>query len=637
MMYLSLFTDEFYQDVYEVLPKVAAWGMKYVDFRAMINGKPIEKQSVEELKKLKSTLDSLGLKTGVIQSSLCKVHLPDADGVKAEMEKLDGIIRASEILDCNLVRSFFFWQHNQNDPACGELAMRPDALAKVLEMFDPFAKKAKEAGLILGFENCGATPDEVICVLNALNNPDWGMAWDVSNMFELLPEAKGDCIGYFTKALKYANMIHVKSRGVSDIPEIDCKKVPWDRVLAGAAVTGKNMPVSIETHVPSSTGLSGEEVTKRCYDYLKKVWPSAAPADMATALSPKISFERPYADNPVKFVVVGLGMGKERCKQISETNGLKLVGVCDINEQRAKEVGEQFSVPYSADINVFLENPEVEVMYIVTPTGTHCEIAKQCLNAGKHVLTTKPMDATYQACDEVIKLAKEKNLMFGVDFDLHFRGPLTELKLAVDNGYFGKILSANMVLNVHRTQEYYNENGGWRGTWALDGGGALSNQGIHEINRLITVLGVPDKVRAVIKTQTFDIEAEDMGMSEWIYNNGCVARVSSTTSLIAPTWYTKFEIIGEKGAYIQCMGGPEGGHTYWWTDGKWTENAPYPYKREWRQGSDNFAYCLRTGDKLKVTAEDGRISRYVLDKMYESVKNGEGWVEIENGGKCPEM
>ena len=97
----------------------------------MINGKPIEKQSVEELKKLKSTLDSLGLKTGVIQSSLCIVQLPEAVCVKAEMEKLDGIIRASEILDCNLVRSFFFWQHNQNAPACGELAMRPDALAKV--------------------------------------------------------------------------------------------------------------------------------------------------------------------------------------------------------------------------------------------------------------------------------------------------------------------------------------------------------------------------------------------------------------------------------------------------------------------------------------------------------------------------
>lgn len=628
-MYLSVFTDEFYKDVYEVLPKVADWGMKYVDFRGLINGKSIESQTDEELFKLKATLDDLGLKIGVIQSALCKVHLPDESVVKNEMQRLERIIRVSEILDCNLVRSFFFWQHDQHDPKCGELAMRPDALAKVMEMFDPFAKKAKEAGLVMGFENCGVTPNEVICFLNALNVPDWGMAWDVSNMFELLPEANGDCVEYFTKALKYANMIHVKSRGVSDIKELDYKKVPWDRVLAGAAVTGKDLPISIETHTPANSGLDGEETTKRVHDYLKKVWPSAAPADMATALSPKINFERPYADNPVKFVVVGLGMGKERCKQISETNGIKLVGVCDTNELKAKDVGEQFNVAYSTDINVFLNDPEVEVMYIVTPTGTHCSIAEQCLNAGKHVLTTKPMDATYQACDSAIKLAKEKNLMLGVDFDLHFRGPLTELKQAVDNGYFGKILSANMVLNVRRTQEYYNENGGWRGTWALDGGGALSNQGIHEINRLITVLGVPDKVRAMIRTQTFDIEAEDMGMSEWIYDNGCVARISSTTSFTVPTWYTKFEIVGEKGAYVQCMGGPEGGHTYWWVDGKWTENAPYPYKREWRQGSDNFAYCLRTGEPLVVTAEDGRTARYVLDKMYESAKGDEDWVVIE--------
>ena len=89
-----------------------------------------------------------------------------------EMEKLEGIIRASKILDTKLVRSFFYWQHDQTDPACGELAMRPDALAQVLEMFAPIAKRAKEAGLILGFENCGVTPDEVICVLEALNVPE---------------------------------------------------------------------------------------------------------------------------------------------------------------------------------------------------------------------------------------------------------------------------------------------------------------------------------------------------------------------------------------------------------------------------------------------------------------------------------
>lgn len=256
LMHISLFSDELYKDVYDVLPTVKSWGMDYVDFRGMINGKPIENQTDEELKKLKETMDSLGLKTGVIQSSLCKVHLPDKERIDMEMKKLDGIIRASEILDCKLVRSFFFWQHDQNDQRCGELAMRPDELSKVLEMFLPFKEKAKSAGLMLGFENCGTTPNETMCFLDALNVPEWGMAWDVSNMFELLPEAKGDCTDYFMKALKYANMLHVKARGVSDIKEIDCKKVPWDRVLSGAAATGKDMIVSIETHTPADSGLS---------------------------------------------------------------------------------------------------------------------------------------------------------------------------------------------------------------------------------------------------------------------------------------------------------------------------------------------------------------------------------------------
>ncbi len=627
-MYLSVFTDEFYEDVYKVLPKVADWGLKYVDFRGLINGKPIESQTDEELRELKRALDEYGLKTGVIQSALCKVHLPGDDVVKKEMERLERIIRISEILDCNLVRSFFFWQHDQYDPKCGELAVRPDALAKVLEMFDPFAKKAKEAGLVLGFENCGVTPNEVICFLNALNVPEWGMAWDVSNMFEILPEAKGDCVDYFTKAFQYANMLHVKSRGVSDLKELDYKKVPWDRVLAGAAVTGKNLPISIETHTPQECSLSGEETTKVVYDYLRRVWPSAAPADMKTALTPGQNFERPYKDNPVKYVVVGLGKGKDRCKEISETSGAEVVGVCDLNEAKAKEVGELYNVPYSTDYKDFLKDPNVEVMYIVTYTGNHCAIANDCLNAGKHVLMTKPMDATYQACDETIALAKEKGLMLGVDFDLHFRGPLTELKQAVDKGFFGNVKLANMTLNIKRTQEYFNENGKWRGTWAMDGGGAMSNQGIHEVNRLLTLFGAPKKVRAMIRTQTFDIEAEDLGIAEWVYDNDLVVRLSVTTSYTVPTWYTKFDIYGDKGAYMQCMGGPEGDHTFWYADDKWTEVGPYPFERKWRQGSDNFAHCLRTGDELVATAEDGRLARYVLDKMYESAKGDENWVEI---------
>jgi len=629
-MYISLFTDEFGEDVYKVLPVVAEWGMKYVDFRGLINGKTIERQTDEELMELKKTLDSYGLKVGVIQSSLCKVHLPDQERIDAELEKLEGVIRASEILECKMVRCFNFWQHKADDPELGVLAMRPDELMKVVEMFEPFKKRALEAGLILGFENCGQTPDEVIAFLKAINVSEWGMAWDVSNLFEILPEAQGDCVEYFTKALQWANMIHVKCRGVSAIPELEYKKVPWERVLAGVATLTGDIPVCIETHVPADSCLKGKkiETTKRVYDYLKKAWPSAAPGDLKSALTPKLFFERPYADNPVTFVVVGLGMGKNRCKQIVDTNGVKLYGVCDINEERAREVGEQFGVPYSTDINVFLNDPAVEVMYIVTFTGNHCEIGMQCLEAGKHVLLTKPMDATTEACDRIIAMAKEKKLLLGVDFDLHFRGPLTELESAVKNNYFGNLKIASVNLNIRRTQEYYDFNGKWRGTWKLDGGGALSNQGIHEIDRMLTMFGMPDRVKATIRTQTFDIEAEDFGTAEWEYDNGLVVRISVTTSYPAASWYCRIEVFGDEGAYIHTYGGPEGNHTHWWKNGTWSEESPYPFIREWMQGSDNFAYCLRTGAKLLVEAKAGRDSRYVLEKMYESAMNGNEWVTI---------
>jgi predicted dehydrogenase len=388
------------------------------------------------------------------------------------------------------------------------------------------------------------------------------------------------------------------------------------------------MPISIETHVPPESNLDKIETCKRVYDYINKTIPAAAPGDMKSALTPKLRFDRPYADDPVRMVVVGLGMGKSRCKQIEETCGIKLYGVCDINEKKARAVGEQFGVPYSTDIEAFLRDPAVEVMYIVTPTGTHCDIAEQCLRAGKHVLVTKPMDVTYEKCERVSKIAQALGLMLSCDFDLHFRGALTELALAVKNGFFGELKSANMILNIRRTQEYFEENGGWRGTWKLDGGGALSNQGIHEIDRILTVFGMPQAVRCTTATQTHDIEAEDYGIAEMKFESGLIARISSTTSYPASAWYTRFEVYGSEGAYLLTAGGPEGDHVYWWKNGQWSENSPNPIQKEWNQAADNFANALRTGDPLIVTAENGIRSRYVLDKMYESARGTQGWITI---------
>lgn len=629
-MYISIFSDELFMDIYEALPILKSWGMTHVDFRGRINGKAIEKQTDEELYALKAALDSYGLKPGVIQSSLCKVHLPDAQRQAQEMEKLEGIIRASNILGTKLVRSFFYWQHSLDDPACGELAMRPDALAEVMDMYAPIAKRAKEAGLILGFENCGVTPDEVICVLEALNEPQWGLAWDVSNMFELLPEAKGDCVAYFTKALKYANMVHVKSRGVETLPMLKYKKVPWARVLAGVAVTGKDMPVSVETHVPVESTLDKVETSRHVYEYVKKNLPAFVPADMKAALSPRLSFERTYAEDPVKVVVVGLGEGQNRCDEIVQTSGIRLYGVCDIDGEKAKGVGEKHNVPYSTDMQVFLQDPQVEVMYIMTPTGTHCQLAMQCFDSGKHVLVASPVDASAQKCEQAISMAKEKGLLFGVDAAPYASQGLCELKLAVEDGFFGDgIVNAGITVNVHKDQRDYEENSGWRGEWIQAGGGALSDPGADAVDWLIAVLGAPDEVRAVIATQTHDIEVEDYGCAQWRYANGAVVRLAATTSYPALQPYVRVEVYGDRGAYLNASGGPEGDQIHWYSDGKWSQETPFPCKQKWQNVCDQFAYCLRMGAPLEATAEKGRLTRRILDSMYESARHDGVWTPVK--------
>ena len=628
-MFLSIFTDELNMDFYDALPLFRDWGMTAVDFRGRVNGKAIERLTDDELHHLKSVLDDNGMRVGAIQSSLCKHHLPDEETRGKELEKLEGIIRASEILDCKLVRSFNFWQHDEHDEKLGELAVRPDMMNIVLEMFEPFKTRALEAGLILGFENCGQTPNEVFAFLDALNVPQWGLAFDCANMFDILPEAAGDATEYFTKCIYRSNMIHVKARATLDIFD-QFRNVPWNRVLRAVSALSKDIPVSIETHNPVGSPLTPVECTKQCIDAIRRVWPSAAPASVESALEVQQSFERAYKDHPVTFVVVGLGMGKVRVSQLVETSGVKLYGVCDINLDKAKKVGEQYNVKYSDDIHVFLDDPAVEVMYVVTPTGEHCRVAMQCLQAGKHVLTTKPMDVYTPICDAAIQLAHEKNLFFGIDFDERHRLRYLEQKATVDSGFFGKILSYNATLYIRRTQEYYNENGGWRGTWALDGGGSLCNQGVHEVDRALLLVGMPKSVRASVQTQIHDIEAEDFGVTEWRYDDDRVVRFASTTNFPVGSWYCKIEIMGTDGAYIHTSGGPEGNHTWWGKDDAWTEACPVAVTPKWRQGSDNFANSVRTGEPLDVCGEQGRLSRLILDAIYESAAHNGDWVDVKS-------
>ena len=265
-MFLSIFSDELGVDITEGLPLIKSWGLGHVDLRSAVLGMAAEDLPAERLPELKKLLDDHGMKVGCLQSSLAKVHLPDAKRRALEADKLEGIIRLADALDCRLARAFHYWQ--PRGELEGTLHERPGDLQNVLDMFAPLAGRAKEAGLILTLENCGATPDEVLAVLDALDVPDWAMAWDVHNGWDC-DERRADEDAFIARMVQRTKIVHVKARGCVDgYGEL----IPYRKVLQACHEAGVPGPVSVETHNPDKS-VSGVEMSRRLVDAIQAAWP----------------------------------------------------------------------------------------------------------------------------------------------------------------------------------------------------------------------------------------------------------------------------------------------------------------------------------------------------------------------------
>jgi len=621
-MFQSVFTDELGIEFTKALDTLASWDLKYVDLRGGIFGRAVESLNAEQLMRVRKLLSERGLQLGAIQSSLAKVHLPDAARRAEEAQKLEGIIRVADALDCRLVRAFFYWQ--PSEAAAGQLAVQPDQLQLVLDAFMPLADRAREAGLVLAFENCGVTIAEVCAVLEAIGEPRWGLAWDVSNEWFASPEAKRDPAAYINRVAVHTRMVHVKARG--SVPALG-ETAAYDQILQTLDNHGLKGPVSIETHNPDRS-VSNVDQTKAALDAIRRAWPSAAPGMVKEPAAEKPKAVRKY--KPVGFVVVGLGMGRSRAKEMLSTPGTKLVGVCDIDEERAKKTGDELGVPYTLDVREWLDKDEVEVVYVLTPSGRHAEVGLLALDAGKHVLTTKPMDVTTDACDSMIRLAEKKGLLLGVDFGMRFESGLLSLRKFVKDGRMGRLLGGQVSLKVLRTMEYFRSNGGWRGTIRWDGGGVLSNQCIHHIDQTVFVLGVPDEVRCDVWTQDHEIEGEDLACAVWRYADGAVVSLYATTSYPHSTWYYELDLHGTKGAVSFAGGGPlEKGRERYFVDDTWQDAPPEMVASPWLNAADNFADAVRTGAPLVCDGRDGRRSQAVLAAMYQSGRGKRGWVKVK--------
>lgn len=256
----------------------------------------------------------------------------------------------------------------------------------------------------------------------------------------------------------------------------------------------------------------------------------------------------------VRFGVVGCGaIGPTHLGALRRIAGVEIVAVADVIAERARATAKTFDIPgfhVGADADrALFARPDIDAVCLCTPSGTHAAGAVAALEAGKHVLVEKPMEVSLEACDRMIAAAAQSGKKLAVVSQHRWDRATRVVKEAIDAGKLGRILCANAAVRWWRTQEYY-DSGDWRGTWAMDGGGALMNQGIHTVDLLQWLAGGVVSLSAQTRTAAHErIEVEDIAAATLVFENGAVGTLLATTAAW-PGFPARIEIYGTEGAAV---------------------------------------------------------------------------------------
>lgn len=252
----------------------------------------------------------------------------------------------------------------------------------------------------------------------------------------------------------------------------------------------------------------------------------------------------------IGFGVVGTGMiAGFHAKAIGAIPDARLVGAYDAVPERAQKfAAEQGCTAYS-ELEAMLDNRDIHVVTICTPSGAHRDPAVAAARAGKHVLVEKPLEITLARCDDIIRACEQAGVLLGGILPSRFTPANIALKNAIDAGRFGRLTLGDTYVKWWRTQQYYDQ-GGWRGTWKLDGGGAYMNQAIHNVDLLQWFMGDVVDVCGLTATLAHErIEVEDVGTAVVRFRNGALGTLEASTS-VYPGLLKKTEIHGTAGSVI---------------------------------------------------------------------------------------
>jgi predicted dehydrogenase len=252
---------------------------------------------------------------------------------------------------------------------------------------------------------------------------------------------------------------------------------------------------------------------------------------------------------PVHIGLIGGGnITETHARAARAIPGVEIAGIYGTNAGKIARLCREFGGTPFENFDEFLKHRPMDLVMIGSPSGLHAEQGIAAAGSGLHILTEKPLEISTARADALIAAAKEAGVQLGVIFQDRAKPHLRQLKSWIDQNLLGRILFVDARVKWYRPPEYY-ANSQWRGTLALDGGGALINQGVHTIDLLIWLLGDVLQVQARTATLLHKIEAEDTAVATLEFANGALGLFQATTAAF-PGYPRRVEISGTEGTII---------------------------------------------------------------------------------------
>jgi predicted dehydrogenase len=357
-----------------------------------------------------------------------------------------------------------------------------------------------------------------------------------------------------------------------------------------------------------------------------------------------------------RIAVVGAGViGTWHAKVVDEIERGELACVIDTDPLAAKVLAQHYGVPAFDSLAAALAGEvEFEIVAVCVPSGMHAGLAVQAMESGKHVIVEKPIDITLAAADRIIAAQRTTGLIATVIHQHRYDQSSRALTELVSSGSLGRLTTGLVSGAWWRGQSYY-DSGDWRGTWDLDGGGALMNQGIHATELLVNALGRPLEVMAYSACLAHErLEVEDTVVAVVKFESGALGTIQATTAAF-PGVCTRIQVHGDRGSvviendqltYVHAAGADLGPSTPGssltennqvdryvdssLTVGPTAASNPGMLSDSHRYQYEEFLTVIESGGPLAVTLEHGRLAVALTLAIYESARTG-GPAAVETG------